>query len=383
MPLLVVLYLICTGIGMPYYLMGAAWPSIYGELRVPDSWLGIISFILICCCIFGNAFSVKLIKHFKPGMIAAVCIFIMGLTLVGFGFSATFTHLCIFAAPLGLALGCIDAILNNFVAVNYKSRHMNWMHCCWGIGATTGPVLLSAGMERYGSWRAGYFSIGVVQFAIALVVLFTLSLWKKAAGSREIAPEHIKSDFREVMALKGIKLSLAMLFFYCALEITLGLWGSSYLVIVKNVSEEQAAGWISLLFLGMTVGRLIAGFLSYRFSNIQLMRIGSALIFTGIVVLFLSSSDIAYISGFFLFGLGCGPVWPCIVHETPKRFGESYSQFVVGLQLVSSNIGNAVAPLIFGAMTVYTGYAVLPLYLVVLLIIMVVTIELQNRYVPV
>jgi len=378
MLLLVVLYILCIAFGMPFYVMGAAWPAVYGEIEVPDSWLGIISVIMICCSIIANIFAVNLLKRFSPGVILGASILMLGLALIGYGFSASFALLCVFAVPIGLAFGCFDVVLNDFIAVNYSSRHMNWIHCCWGLGATTGPLILSSGMERFGSWRPGYYSIGGIQIAMAIVLFLSLPLWKKAAKPVEQKTERLKTNFREAMRIKGVKLTLIALFFYCALEVTLGLWGSSYLVMVKNVSEERAAGWISLFFLGMTLGRLATGFLTIKLNNNQLIRFGGALIFVGLAILFLSAGEIAYMSGFFIFGFGCGPIWPCLVHETPKRFGESNSQHIVSLQIVSSNTGNAVAPLLFGFLTTFTGYGVLPLYLGVLLVVTMVTIEIQN-----
>jgi len=360
-------------------MIGAAWPAMYGELGVSDSRLGIVSTILTCCCIVANIYSPRLLNRFSTGSLIAASMLIIGLSTLGFGLSGTFASLCIFAVLLGLALGCIDAVMNNFMAVNYKSRHMNWLHGCWGLGATISPIILAAGMERFGTWRAGYFSVSGIHFVITIVLFLSLPLWKKVSKPTEQVEEYVKTDYKEVMRLKGIKLSLIAFFFYCALEISLGLWGSTYLVMIKKVTEEQAAGWLSLLFLGLTLGRLITGFLTFKLSNTQLIRIGGALVFVGILILFLSSRDAAYMIGFFIFGFGCGPIWPCLIHETPKRFGEAYSQLVVGLQLVASNAGNALAPLVFGAMAAYTGYATLPLYLVVLLIVTMIAIEIQNR----
>jgi len=378
MLLLIVIYLIYIGSGLPCYLLGAAWPSVYVEMGVPDSVLGIVSTIMICSMIVANLFSANLLKRFGIGSIIAVCMLIMGITATGYALAGAFVILCVFAVPLGLALGSIDAVLNNFVAVHFKSRHMNWLHCFWGIGATVGPIILASGMTVFGTWRAGYYSVAGIQFALAVLLFLTVRTWKKAPVVAEKPAEPIKVNYAEVFRLKGIRLSLVAFFAYCALEFTVALWGPLYMVMVKGVTEEQAAQWISFVFLGMTLGRLLAGFMTFKLSNLSLIRFGSLLILIGIVIMFISGSEIGYISGFFIMGIGFGPIWPCLVHETPRRFGEAYSQSVVGLQLVSSNVGNALAPLIFGAITPFVGYAMLPFYLLILLIVTVLTIEAQK-----
>jgi len=330
--------------------------------------------------IVANLFSANLLKRFGVGTIIGTCMLLMGICATGFALSGSFIVLCIFAVPLGLALGSIDAVLNNFMAIHFKARHMNWLHCFWGIGATVGPIILAGSMTIFGTWRAGYFSVSGVQYAIAILLFLTLPLWKKAPAMNENPQpqELIKVNYSEVFRLRGIKLSLIAFFFYCALEFTVALWGPLYLVMVKTVSEEHAAQLISFVFLGMTLGRLLAGFMTIKLNNLSLIRFGSALILIGIILMYVSTSDAGYISGFLIMGVGFGPIWPCLVHETPRRFGEAYSQSVVGLQLVSSNIGNALAPLFFGAITPLVGYAVLPLYLLILLIVTFITIEAQR-----
>jgi len=381
--LLIIIYLSYLSIGMPYTLPGAAWPVMYGGMAVPDSWLGSVSMILMIFNIIANMYCGKLLRSFNPGGIIAASIFMIGASLVGIAWSGTFVFLCIYAVPIGLGMGFVDAIVNNYVAVHFKSRHMSWLLCCWGVGATASPVVLSYGITRFGSWRWSYFSIGGVQIGLSLILILALPLWKQVSGAAEHTKELIKVKFGTIIRLRGIKLALAAFFCYCSIEMIVCVWGCSYLVMVKNVPEEAAARLISFYLFGMTISRLFFGFLTFALSNHQLIRLGCAVLVLGVAIMSISSGEILYISGFFLMGAGCAPVFPCLMHDTPKHFGVENSQYVVGLQLVSSNIGCAVAPFLFGAATEYIGYGTFPLFLGVFLAIMAVVIEtLKKRILP-
>jgi len=379
MLLLIIIYLCFIGIGLPAFLLGAAWPSMYESLSVPDSWLGIASMIMMGVTVAANAYSGALAKRFGTGLVMAVSFLMLGAAVVGFAMTHAFVFLCICAVPFGVAVGVIDAVLNNYAATYFKARHMNWLHCGWGVGAAVGPVVLSHGMTRAGTWRWGFFTIGGAQFAIALLLFFTLPLWKKMSKTAVQAKEHVKIQFGALFRLSGVKLSMAAFFFYCSMEMTVGLWGSSYLVMVKDVPAELAARWLSLFFIGITLGRLFGGFLTAQFNNHNLIRLFSVVVAFGIGVMFVSSGELLYMGGFFLTGLGCGPIFPSMMHDTPMHFGEDNSPSVVGLQLASANIGCAVAPFVFGLLAAQISYTLLPLFLVTLLIVMTGIIETLKR----
>ena len=379
MRLLIIIYLAFIGIGIPWFIIGAAWPSMYKDVGVTDSLLGVVSMITLFSMIAANLTCAALVKRFGPGPLITASMLIVALAIMGIAFSGNFVLLCVLSAPLGFTLGCIDTVLNNFVAVHYKTRHMNWAHCSWGGGSTAGPIIIAFGISFFGSWRAGYISIGIITFALTAALFLTLPLWKKTDTENVESTELENTDYREVFHLKGLAVSLLTFFCYCSFEMTLGLWGSSYMVVIKNTTEERAASLISLLFLGMTVGRLFVGFISIKLNNKQLIRLGSVIIVVGVAILFLSAGEVAYVCAFLIIGIGCSPIFPCLMHETPSRFGQAYSQRIVGLQIVSANIGNAVTPLVFGSLIVYIGYAMLPLFLLIWLVVLTVVIEAYNR----
>lgn len=286
------------------------------------------------------------------------------------------------AIPLGLGAGSVDTALNNFVALKYKARHMNWLHCFWGIGATAGPMIMSLFLMQKGGWKLGYGTIGIVQAALVAVLFISLPLWKKALAEGkhdETEKRAIRPPLKDLFRIPGVKSALLAFFFYCTIETTTGLWGSSYLVGVRGLSAEAAAQWISLFYLGITVGRFVCGFLSMKLNNKKMIRIGLIIVFTGIGLVFLPLDGIFLQFGFLLLGLGCAPVFPAMLHETPERFGKQMSQTLMGLQMGCAYIGSTFMPPLFGAIAQNAGISLFPLYLLAALVCLVAVAEHINH----
>ena len=373
--LLVIIYLSNIGIGLPTSLIGAAWPSMYDGLHVPVSHLGIISFIIMGCVVISGICSGSILKRFEMRVVSLFSILSISIGLLGFALSDTFIWLCIFALFVGFGMGLGNAVLNNYIALYFKAKHMNWLHCFWGLGAAAGPIILSYSMGYSDTWRSGFFIISGIEFCIVLLLIFALPLWKKTGQGAELTkdPEQIK--FSEIFKLRGIKFSLLAFFFYCSIESSIGIWGSSFLVMVKSVSEELAARWISLYFFGITFGRLIAGFLTMKLKSYQVVRMGYIICALGIVAMLLPFGNVSCLIGFFLMGMGCAPIFPCLIHETPTCFGKKYAASVIGLQISSAYLGSTLMPPVFGQIASFSGYGAFPFFLGALLIGMVVMIE--------
>lgn len=377
--LLLIIYLIFIGLGISHSLLGPAWPSMYESLAVPDSWLIIISAILSVCMITASVFSGKALKRFKTSAIVVVCALMMATGIMGFALSKSFAVLCICVIPLGLGGGLIDPVINHYIAVHFKASHMNMLHCLWGVGATMGPLIMASGIKHYGTWNAGYFMAGYIQVAIVLTLILTLPLWRKQPSTPHQEKESGKTNFKALLKLRGIYFSLVSFICYCAIEAMIGLWGSSYLVFVKGISPETAAQRLSLYFLGITLGRFVSTFLAIKIDSRKMIRLGCALIASGLFIFLLPLGDAAYMAGFLLMGIGCAPIYPCLMHNTPVYFGEESSGSVIGLQSASANIGGAVIPPLFGFFAAHIGYSLFPLFLIVLLIGMAASIEALGR----
>lgn len=375
--LLAVIYLAFISLGLPDALLGAAWPTMSHDIGAQISWAGGISMVISAGTIISALLSNKLTCKFGPGKVTLISVALTALALLGFSFAPNYLVLIFLAIPYGLGAGGVDAALNNYVAVHYESWHMSWLHCMWGIGASTGPYIMGFALSHGQRWTAGYQYIAVMQIALTLVLLMSLPLWKnnKKNELNKIVESKTKSfekvSYAGILRIPGAKNILIMFFCYCALEQTAGLWASSYMVLHGGVSRIVAAGWASLFYVGITVGRFVSGFLTMRFNDATMIRIGQCVMLMGILVLLLPlPNHIELVTGFIIIGLGCAPVYPCIIHSTPHYFGADKSQAIVGMQMASAYIGSMVIPAIFGIVAQNVSMMLLPAYLLILLAVM-------------
>lgn len=376
--LLAVIYAAFISLGLPYSVLGAAWPTIYTDFGVPLSYAGIVSMIVSAGTIVSSLMSDTLTFRLGTGKLTALSVAATALALFGFSISSSFWMLCLWAIPYGLGAGSVDASLNNYVALNYASRHMSWLHCMWGVGASLGPMILSLALTGGQGWYMGYRYIALIQTGLTLVLMFSLPLWKKRPGSDDSGTPVRPMSLREIVAVPGAKAVMLAFFSYCALEQTCGLWASSYMLLSRGVAEEAAAGMGSLYFIGITAGRAINGFLTFKFSDSALIRLGSGVILLG-ALLMLLPFQAAAVLGLVLAGLGSGPVYPCIIHSTPEHFGAERSQALIGVQMASAYTGTCLMPPLFGliANRIDTGF--FPFFLLFFLAVSFISIERLGR----
>ena len=367
--LLAIIYMAFISLGLPDGLLGAAWPSMVPELGAPVSFAGVIFVIISVGTVVSSLLSQRLNLRFGPGRVTAVSVAMTAAALFGFASSRSVWQLCLWAVPYGLGAGSVDACLNNYVALHYASRHMSWLHCMWGIGASAGPYIMGAVLSAGRHWSAGYRCIGVIQLALTAVLLLSLPLWKRSGGDGE--GEKAKPlRLGAIFAIPGAKPLLLAFFCYCALEQTMGLWAGSYLALYRGFTPEQAAGFAGLFYLGITLGRALNGFLTFRFSDSFLTRTGFAVVALGIAAVLLPLGETAALAGLALVGLGCAPVYPCIIHATPERFGAERSQAVIGILMAGAYLGNCLMPPLFGLIANHVSIGLLPPYLLALLAVM-------------
>lgn len=371
--LLAVIYLAFISLGLPDSLLGAAWPSIYQNFDVPVSYAGIVSMIIALGTVISSLQSDRLTRRFGTGMVTAGSVAMTAVALMGFSCSNAFWMLCLWAVPYGLGAGSVDASLNNYVALHYASRHMSWLHCMWGIGASAGPYIMGFALTGGQSWNMGYRYIAFLQIGLTAILLLSLPLWKRRPqpAVTETGQESSRAlSLREIVRIPGAKEIMITFFCYCALEQTAGLWASSYLVLHKGVEAEVAAGFASLFFIGITVGRAGSGFLTMRLSDAAMVRMGMGVIVLGIVALVLPLGSMAALAGFVLIGLGCAPIYPCMIHTTPALFGPERSQAIIGVQMASAYVGTCLMPPLFGLIANHIHVAWLSAYLLVILALM-------------
>ena len=378
--LLIIIYLAFISLGLPDALLGSAWPSMYGELQVPISYAGIISMIIAGGTIVSSLFSDKLIRRFGTGGVTVVSVAMTAAALFGFSGSHAFWQLCLWGVPYGLGAGSVDAALNNFVALHYKSRHMSWLHCFWGVGATAGPYVMGLCLTGGLRWNAGYRGIGWIQIVLVACLLFSLPLWKRkqqTAGDGTKVQQGI--SLGEALKLPGAKAILTAFFCYCALEATTGLWASSYMVLQKGIHPQTAAKWASLFYLGITAGRFICGFITDKLGDQRMVRLGQGIAFLGTVLLLLPLGEWMTLLALLLIGAGCAPIYPSLLHETPDNFGAGNSQAVMGMQMACAYVGTTLMPPVFGFLAEGIGAAIYPVYLMLFVVVMFLMVERMNR----
>ena len=380
--LLVIIYLSFISLGLPDPLLGAAWPAMHVEFGVPVSYAGGISMIITFCTIISSLLSDRMTLRFGTGRITAFSVGLTAVALFGFSVSKEYWMLLLWAIPYGLGAGNVDASLNNYVALHYASRHMSWLHCMWGFGATVGPYVMGTALTGGMGWNSGYRYIALLQIVLSVILFLSLPIWKERTGELGEKKRRKPLTFKQIFAIPGAKEVMFSFFCYCALETAAGLWASSYFVVKNDLSAEDAASFASLFYIGMTAGRAISGFLTYKLNDTQMVRLGSAVIGVGILVMLLPIGIFASIAGLILIGLGCAPVYPCIIHSTPAHFGAENSQAIIGVQMASAYVGILTLPPLFGLIANYVTVTLLPFYLMPILALMVIMFERLTKIHP-
>ncbi|MBP3469293.1 MAG: MFS transporter [Lachnospiraceae bacterium] len=375
--LLAVIYIAFISLGLPDSLLGAAWPVIRIDFSVPLSYMGMVSMIISGGTIVSGLLSERLTKRFGTRMVTVVSVLLTAIALFGFSTASEFYQMCLWGIPYGLGAGAIDAALNNYVALHYHSRHMSWLHCFWGVGTIISPYIMSYALTHT-SWTDGYRKVSFLQFGIVVLLVLTLPLWKinesAKAGEKKTEPLGI----RGALKIKGVPYLLTGFFAYCAAEATTMLWASSYLEGTRGVTKEKAAAFASLFFIGITAGRFLAGFISDKLGDNKMIRLGIIIALSGVCLIALPF-EITGVIGLVVIGLGCAPVYPCIIHSTPDNFGAKNSQGIIGIQMASAYVGSTFMPPVFGLLANHISLKLMPVYLACFLILLYVMMNRTNR----
>ncbi len=375
--LLALIYVCFISLGLPDSLLGSAWPIMHTQINVPVSFAGIISAIMFIGTIVSSLYSDRLLRRFGAGKVTAVSTAMTAIALFGFSISNSFWMLILWSIPYGLGAGAIDAILNNYIALHYKAQHMSWLHCMWGVGASISPYIMSFALVNLENWSYGYLIVSVIQITLSAFIFISIPLWKKgtsADNGTELSKKAL--SFKEIFSIRGAIPCFLTFFGYCALELTTSLWASSYLVEKWAFSPEEAAGFASMFYIGITLGRFANGFLAIKLSDHTLIRMGMSIIAVGITLLFLPFNSILPLIGFIVIGLGCAPIFPCIIHMTPDVFGAENSQAMIGVQMAFAYTGFLIMPPLFGLIAEHITISLLPVFLLLLLALMLITHEI-------
>ena len=387
--LIALVYLAFIALGLPDSLLGASWPVISQQFGVDKGLQGVITMIIAGGTVVSSLLSDKLTRKFGTGLLTAISVLLTCIALFGFSFCNAFWQMCLWAIPYGLGAGAVDAALNNYAAVHFSSKHLNWLHCFWGVGACISPYIMGGCLSGGLGWSRGYFIVGILQAVVSLVLFVSLPIWKKTdkisqnqpdkqadndaatdganncdeqnqdadsgenvqtfdlADDKNVAKKRIRKQ--NSFTIKGVWQTLAMFACYCSAESIAMQWSSSYLVYHRGVSTDLAATFASMFFLGITFGRFLCGLVSNKLGDKKLIRLGIAVMVVAVVAISLPvKTDAVALAGLVLFGFGCAPIYPTIIHQTPQVFGQQNSQSIVGLQMAFAYLGTTFMPLLFG-----------------------------------
>ena len=378
--LLVMIYLSFISLGLPDSMLGSAWPAMNVSLNAPLWGAGLVQMLISFCTIISSLNSTKLIRRFGTGKLTAISVATTALALLGFSLAKNYAFLLLMAVPLGLGAGAVDAGLNNYVALHCEAKHMSWLHCFWGIGTIIGPMILSAVLRVGGSWATGYRAVGLIQCAVSALLFATLGMWTRGNIQQEEHGAKALSVW-EVLSLPGAKAGMVTFLCYCAVESTLGLWGATYISQVRGVDEATAASFGAMFYIGITVGRAISGFMAMKLLPKQMVRVGQALLALGCIFMMIPAGSTLSGIGLVVCGMGCAPIYPNIIQDTPVNYGTENSQAAIGVQMAFAYVGSTFLPSIFGALAGVGGYGLLPYFAISICVLMTVLFGIQKKIV--
>lgn len=378
--LLMMIYLSFISLGLPDSMLGSAWPAMNVSLNAPLWGAGLVQMLISFCTIISSLNSTKLIRRFGTGKLTAISVATTALALLGFSLAKNYAFLLLMAVPLGLGAGAVDAGLNNYVALHCEAKHMSWLHCFWGIGTIIGPMILSAVLRVGGSWATGYRAVGLIQCAVSALLFATLGMWKRGNIQQEEYGAKALSVW-EVLSLPGAKAGMVTFLCYCAVESTLGLWGATYISQVRGVDEATAASFGAMFYIGITAGRAISGFMAMKLLPKQMVRVGQALLALGCIFMMIPAGSTLSGIGLVVCGLGCAPIYPNIIQDTPVNYGTENSQAAIGVQMAFAYVGSTFLPSIFGALAGVGGYGLLPYFAISICVLMTVLFGIQKKIV--
>ena len=383
--LLVVIYITFISLGLPDSLFGVAWPLAHVDFGLQESFGSVYSVIIALCTGGVSFFAGPLIKKFGTGLVTAISVIMTAVGLLVISFSLNIYVMMLGSVISGLGAGAIDTGLNNYVSLNYKAIHMNWLHCFWGVGVTISPLIMSVFLKD-GDWQAGYRTISYIQFGISLIVFASLVLWrkydKKATEETTLDTETKESaekiTLKRILLTPGVITAIISLGFYCSLEFLMGTWGASFLINARGLSADKAAQMVSLYYGGIMLGRFISGIVSLKVNDRNLIRGGAGVLLFGVIMLAIPNTITLYI-GMLAIGVGCGPIFPSTLHAVPERFGKELSAHITGYHMGGAYAIGFVMQVVFGYVATATTFAITPYVLIAFVALTILMVEITNN----
>lgn len=377
--LIIIAYLAFISLGLPDGLLGISWPFISEKHGIPLDSLGILLISFVAGYLSTSTTSGKILSLIPMGLVLTISCAVTGFSLLGFAFSNHWLLVIVSSFFLGSGGGAIDTSINIFAAKSFSASVVNWLHAFYGVGATSGPFIITWLLSRGQEWSQGYVLVGGIQIFLAVIFLFTLPYWK-VNGSAEVEPQP-SGSFIEAFKLPIVWISFLIFFIYVGLEVGVGQWIFTVLTESRGVSKEQAGFWTSAYWGSLTAGRIIFGIALTRLPVHGVLVAAFSGIIIGAMLLALDISPFLSLTGIILIGFANAPIFPCLISITPQQVGEKHFAHVIGFQLSFSMIGGALLPAFAGLLTDYFGWEVIPLtYIVEAVLLLILYLISSGKY---
>ena len=373
--LLSIIYLSFISLGLPDGSLGISWPLIRLDFNQPLEAAGLITLITLPLSALSSIYSHKLSNLLGINKVTLLSALLTASSLLGIGFSRNYTMLIFFSIGLGLGQGAVDSLLNAYVAKNYSSRHMTWLHGFWGVGASLGPTIMTTVLKYGYTWNFAYFTLSTLQGIIAFILFLSLGLW--LSNQKEEIKLKVKVKFDNRM-LFGI----ALFFLYVGIELSVGLWSNSYLVEEIGLLPSTSGYYIASYYASIMIGRFLSGTVSNRLGNRNMIRLGLFLSGCGALLLLIFRDQTIIRIGLMLVGLGFAPLYPSMMHETPQRFNEVQAHFLISYQVGIAYIGGTIISTGLGYLFKPFGISILYPIILIIIVMMFIISEIYNRVTP-
>jgi fucose permease len=386
MAILGLLYAGFVSLGFSDAVLGVAWPKMRAEFGLSIESVGIVMGVIKVGGMVSSVAYGYLRSRPGVGRLMAINAALVASAMFGYAISPWWALTVILTIPFGMCAGAASSAMNEYAAVNYSSRQLNWVNCSWGVGMTCSTLLLTA-ILAVGSWRVGYAAIAAIIAVFAVAFSRARRIWRAGASVRAKGPTHeermaiIASRhivFPGLKKFRRVFLSNCLFIFaYAGVESAPGLWGTSLLMGVMGASMETAGFAVSMYWGALTVGRLVVGAVSSRFPDAAIIRGGLLAAAAGAILLAATESAGTATFAFILTGFGLAPVFPSIVHDIPRRVGDGPAGRLIGVMLGFSYLGGAILPALIGYVASRSSIFVMAPIMAILLFIVAASHEVS------
>lgn len=372
--LIALIYIAFISLGLPDGLLGVAWPEMRNSFSLPLDALGIILIGSTSGYLLSSFFNGFFIKKIGVAVLLALSCLATGLALIGYTLAPFWWLLPLLAVFAGMGAGAIDAGLNTYVEKHFDEGLMQWMHASFGIGVTIGPIIMANAIKYSDSWRTGYVIVGIAQMTLALIFILTLSLWKdpknqKSANAGKAKKK--KQDIKMTQTLTHLPalMSILLFFIYTGIEMTIGHWTYTLFTESRGISTSLAGFWVSAYWGSFTIGRILAGFLAYKFLSRKIAKYAAALGLFGSVLIAINLSQWLSLLGIAITGLAIAPIFPALISSTSYRVGKEHTTNTIGMQISAAGLGGALLPGLAGVLARNISLEVIPIFITILFIL--------------